>query len=181
MAATPDGRLIVLDAVGMEAGYDLSSVTSAELNQIFAAVLAGHNNKDLESVLKQENGAVIVVSGFQSTARTYWGGDEGEEKQTELTEFKTPSKSIKFFTADLREPDIVVSTSFYIHDKFLGGVREVMTYPDKKQIPMAIADGLTVADQTTSSHIDFDNNYWNPRLRVAGQLAAAGVKLVFFE
>ncbi|NOH01226.1 MAG: hypothetical protein HND47_04255 [Chloroflexi bacterium] len=181
VAETPDGRLVVLQPVGTEVKYDLSGVSKGELDQIYAVLLRPPNNKDLEAVLRNPRGSVIVVLGLQATTQGYWSGDESEERQSTLMEFRTPAK-IQLFTADRREDDIVVTTDLYT-DLLLTEFKLYLTERWIADRGGSVSEALASADQTpTSARGDkFETDYVNPREQITKLLAQAGFIIEFIQ
>ncbi|NOH02290.1 MAG: hypothetical protein HND47_10210 [Chloroflexi bacterium] len=175
---TPDGRLVVLQPVGTEVKYDLSGVSKAELDQVFATIRQGDNNKDFESVISQPEGKAIVVMGLQSTTKGYWEGSESVDRQNAIVQFDTASPN-KEFTADKRKSDVVVLVTFGVKGPSV--FKQYLTWRGGKYVTTPIVYNLAVGDQTSTSYINFEDNFVR-LLRSLGKLwGSFGVTWGFFE
>lgn len=182
-SASQDGRLVELLPVEVEGRLTLENLSADEIGTVFARLMRDQRNADLDRVINDPDGVVIAVAVPISTTSTYWGGDESESPSTAMSQWKKfENEAIFSHTLDIRNLNPPVGVAFEIFPITSADNWRIMaTYESGEHVAASLASRITVANQSTTSKIEFDRNFIKPYTDLTKMLKDFGVQVVMFD
>lgn len=181
-SASPDGKLVHLLPAVFEYRLTLENLNADEVKSIFGdTLMLDQKNADLLEVVNDPEGVVIVVNGLDSTAKNYWEGDEEEPRNAALVPWeKQVNELTKGFTFDRRNPKVGVAHHI-TPSRFIESSRTSITNDGGKYVALRLAEALAVANQDTTSIFNYEENFWDPFLKVNDEFRKFGVGGEMFD